>query len=106
MRSGLPWEPTRFAVPRNGEVRIARLPPAASGGWLLGLVLIEASVFTAFGVVLLRRRLVDPLLRLQATARAIADGDLSARALADGPRETYEVATAFNEGEGVSQSPS
>jgi len=97
VRSGLPWEPTRFAVPRNGEVRIARLPPAASGGWLLGLVLIEASVFTAFGVVLLRRRLVDPLLRLRATARAIADGDLSARALADGPRETYEVATAFNE---------
>lgn len=96
MRAGRPWEPLHFASPLGGEVRVARLAPAVSVGWLLALVVADVAVFTAFGLALLRRRLVRPLQRLDAAARAIAEGDHGVRAPADGPRETFEVANAFN----------
>lgn len=96
MRAGRPWEPLHFAAPVGDEVRVARLAPAVSVGWLLALVVADVAVFTAFGLALLRRRLVRPLQRLDAAARAIAEGDLGTRAPADGPRETFEVANAFN----------
>ena len=96
VKTALPWEATRFAAPLAGEVRVARLPPAVRGGWLLGLVAVEVCVFTGFGLVLLRRRLVEPLERLASAARSIAEGDYSARVRAEGPRETAAVASAFN----------
>lgn len=96
MRAGRPWEPLYFAAPAAGDVRVARLSPTVSVGWLLGLVLADVGVFTGFGLALLRRRLVRPLQRLDAAARAIAEGAHDIRAPADGPRELFEVANAFN----------
>jgi len=64
---------------------------------VLAVLIADGLVFTAFGVTLLRRRLVRPLQRLAGAARELADGDLSVRAPAEGPHETWEVASAFNE---------
>jgi signal transduction histidine kinase len=97
LRTGAAWDPVRFAAPREGRVLVAWLPPAAAGSWLLALVIADVAIFTAFGATLLRGRLVRPLQRLEAAARSIADGDLGARAPTEGPRETFEVASAFNE---------
>jgi signal transduction histidine kinase len=77
-------------------VRVARLPAAASGTWLLALLVADVLVFTAFGAWILRRRVVRPLERLSAAARALAAGDFAERVPAEGPRETFEVATTFN----------
>jgi signal transduction histidine kinase len=91
-----PWAPLRLAVPFESEVRVARLPAAASGTWLLALLVADVLVFTAFGAWILRRRVVRPLERLSAAARALAAGDFAERVPAEGPRETFEVATTFN----------
>ena len=97
LAAGFPWEPVRFAAPEAGQVLVARLPPAVPGTVVLAVLLADGAVFTAFGVTLLRRRLVRPLQRLAGVARGLADGDLGVRAPAEGPRETWEVATAFND---------
>jgi signal transduction histidine kinase len=97
LRAGAPWEGVRFAAPVEGGVAVAWLPPPASGTTLLGVLAAEVAVFTAFGASLLRGRLVRPLQRLAGAARAIADGELGARVPAEGPRETWELATTFNE---------
>lgn len=96
MRAGRPWEPLHFASPLRGGVRVARLEPAVSVAWLIVLVLADVAVFTAFGLALLRRRLIRPLQRLDAATREIAAGEWEARTLADGPREIFEVGNAFN----------
>jgi signal transduction histidine kinase len=96
LRSGSPWDSVRFAAPVGRSVLVARLPPAASGALLLLVLLGDGLVFTAFGAYLLRGQLVRPLERLAQAARAIAAGDLAARAPAEGPRETQEVARSFN----------
>lgn len=96
LRSGRPWEPLRFAAPVGASVAVAELPPAASGGVLLLVLAADVLVFTAFGATLLRSRLVRPLQRLDAAARAIAEGDFAARVPADGPRETWDLARSFN----------
>jgi signal transduction histidine kinase len=97
LRAGRPWEPVRFAAPEERGVLVTRLPPAASGWVLVAVLLADVVVFTAFGLYLLRARLVLPLRRLAATARAIADGNWAARVPAEGPRETWALANAFNE---------
>ncbi len=97
LRAGFPWEPVHFAVAHGGELVVARLPPAVPGLLVLAVLFADGLVFTAFGATLLRRRLVRPLQRLASAARALADGDLAARAPADGPRETWEVARTFND---------
>jgi signal transduction histidine kinase len=97
LAAGFPWQPVRFVAPEGDQVLAARLPPAVPGGVVLAVLLADGVVFTAFGVTLLRRRLVSPLQRLAGAARELADGDLGARAPAEGPRETWEVANAFNE---------
>ncbi len=94
-----PWQPLRIAVPLGapGRIAVARLEPAASAVLIVGLLLADAVVFTVFGVTLLRRRVVAPLQRLAGAARSIADGDLDARAPADGAAEISDVGLAFNE---------
>lgn len=95
-----------FALPldTSGRVALARVPedsvPAALGAsaWVAVLVAVaSASVFTAFGAGLLRRRVVEPVARVAAAARAIADGARGARVPFEGARETAELAAAFNE---------
>jgi signal transduction histidine kinase len=97
LRSGRPWEAVRFAAPVGAEVRVARLAPLVSGGWLLALGLADVLVFTGFGASLLRGRLVVPLQSLEKAARSLADGDLGARAAVNGPREVQQLASAFNQ---------
>jgi signal transduction histidine kinase len=97
LRAGPPWEPVRFAVPSDSAVLVARLAPAASGTLLLAVLAADIAIFTAFGAYLLRGRLVLPLQRLALATRAITDGDLGARVPAEGPRETWALANAFNE---------
>jgi signal transduction histidine kinase len=79
------------------EVAVARVPSSSSRLLVLALLAADVAVFTAFGAYLLRRRLILPLQRLAAAARAIADGALHTRAPIEGVGETAEVATAFNE---------
>ncbi len=97
LQAGRPWEPVGFAAPEARGVLVTRLPPAASGWVLVAVLLADVVVFTAFGLYLLRARLVLPLRRLAAAARAIADGNWAARVPAEGPRETWALANAFNE---------
>jgi signal transduction histidine kinase len=103
---GPPWEPLRFALPidAEGHVVVARLPAGASlqrglapSGVALALLAGDLAIFTLFGVTLLRGRVVLPLRRLAAAARAIADGAHGARVPVEGARETAELAHAFNE---------
>jgi len=97
LRAGRPWEPVRFAAPEQRRVFVTRLAPAASGWVLVAVLLADVGVFTAFGLYLLRARLVLPLRRLAGAARAIADGNWAARVPAEGPQETWALANAFNE---------
>jgi signal transduction histidine kinase len=96
--AGAAWQPPRVAVPlgAGGSVAVARLPAAAARGPVLALLAGDVLVFTAFGAFLLRRRLVLPLQRLAAAARAIEQGEPGVRAAVAGPAETAEVASAFN----------
>jgi signal transduction histidine kinase len=97
LAAGFPWQSVRFAAPEGDQVLAARLPPAVPGAVVLAVLIAEGLISTAFGITLLRRRLVRPLQRLAGAARGLADGDLSVRAAAEGPRETWEVASVFNE---------
>jgi signal transduction histidine kinase len=94
-----PWQPLRLAVPLGaaGVIAVVRLEAAAPAALVVGLLLADALVFTVFGLSLLRRRVVSPLQRLAGAARAIADGDLAARAPAEGVAEIADVGLAFNE---------
>ncbi len=99
MRTGLPWEPMRFAIPGQGEdeAMVARLPAAVSRTVVSTLLVADVLVFTIFGAYLLRRQVVRPLSRLGAAARAIAEGEFSARLPVEGVAEASDVAWAFNE---------
>ncbi len=106
LRPGAVWEEMRFAAPlANGrDVVLARLPretslrlravPLLVGA---GVLLADALIFTAFGVVLLRRRVVGPLQRLSHTARALAEGAPGVRAREEGSAEAAELARSFND---------
>jgi hypothetical protein len=104
LRPGAPWEAIRFATPvAGGDVLAARLPAAASLrlrtaplALVVSLVALDVIVFTAFGASLLRRRVVAPLERLAAAARALGEGGFETRLPLEGPREAAEVAAAFN----------
>jgi signal transduction histidine kinase len=97
LRAGRPWQAIGFAAPFGSQgVAVAWLPPVASRGLLAGVLVCALLVFTGFGAGVLRGRLVRPLERLAGAARAIAAGDLAARAPVEGVRETAEVALAFN----------
>jgi len=95
-----------FALPLDGagRVAVARVPeegvpasPGASARIAIVVALTSALVFTAFGAGLIRRRVVEPVARVAAAARAIADGARGARVPSEGARETVELAAAFNE---------
>jgi len=97
LRAGRPWQPILFAAPIGaGAVAVAWLPPVASPGVLAAALLAALCVFTGFGATVLRASLVRPLEQLATAARAIAEGELAARAPVAGTRETSEVALAFN----------
>jgi len=104
LRPGAPWEAIRFATPvPGGDVVVARLPAdaslrlrAAPLALVAALLALDVVVFTAFGASLLRRRVVAPLERLAAAARALGEGGFETRLPVEGPREAAEVAAAFN----------
>jgi len=105
LQPGAVWESIRFAAPLDaeGSVRAARLPRDASWklrvaplGVALGVVLADVVIFTGFGVYLLRRRVVRPLEALARATASLARGELGAQVAAEGPRETAELARAFN----------
>jgi signal transduction histidine kinase len=106
LRPGSVWESIRFARPgaRPGEAVVARLPRSASVRMRLvplavagAVVVAEALIFTAFGAVLLRRRVTAPLQRLASAARELAQGVGGVRVPVEGTRETSDLARAFNE---------
>jgi signal transduction histidine kinase len=105
LRLGGLGEAIRFAVPlpATGGVAVARLPEAASRSLrarplaiVAALGAADLAVFSGFAAWLLRRRVVRPLEQLAAAARAVGAGE-SVRAAVSGPRETAEVAHAWNE---------
>jgi hypothetical protein len=106
LRMGTPWGDVRFAMPigSQGAIAVARLPAAALPGGgaaprlvALAILAADAAIFIAFGASLLRGRVVLPLRRLAAAARALADGEPNVRAPVGGARETAELAEAFND---------
>jgi signal transduction histidine kinase len=99
LRAGAPWEPIRFAAPvgSGGAIAVAELPASISRALVLGLLISDVLVFTAFGAYLLRRRVVRPLERLAEAARIFGEGGTGVRAPVEGVRETAELAQAFNE---------
>jgi two-component system NtrC family sensor kinase len=106
LRPGAAWDPIRFAEPisAEGDVAVARLPAAASLrlrafplAVVVGLLVVDVVVFTAFGATLLRGRLVAPLERLATAVRGLADGAFEARVAEEGAAEIVAVAAAFNE---------
>jgi signal transduction histidine kinase len=100
------WDSIRIAVPLPGESAVAaavlpreasfRLRFAAAGVAALFL-LADVAIFTALGAYLLRRRVVLPLQRVAAAARALTAGDAAARAPREGTAETVALADAVNE---------
>ena len=95
----------RFAAPvaARRSVAVARLPEATARSLrarplaivtLLGAA--DLAIFSGFAALVLRRRVVRPLEELAAAARAVGAGEI-ARATVGGPRETAEVALAWNE---------
>lgn len=59
-------------------------------------VLLYGGVLTVFGVVALRRNVVQPVRQLQQVIGQVAAGDLQAEAQGGGPREINELASSFN----------
>jgi signal transduction histidine kinase len=104
LRLGGLTETIRFAAPVGAKrVAVAQLPPSVSRGLRRDPLLVigvlgaaDLAVFAAFAALLLRRRVVQPLSELAAAARAVGRGE-AARAPVAGPRETAEVARAWNE---------
>jgi len=99
------WGTIRFAAPiGGGRTAVARLPTEASASLrrrpllvLLAVAVANLIVFGAFGALLLRRRVVSPLERLAAVARALGEGQRVQAVAVDGPREIQEVEQAFDE---------
>ncbi len=103
---GSPWSEIRFATPlgAGGDVAVARLPRDASARMratplvLTALFLVfDVIVFTAFGAVQARRRVVVPMQRLATASRELGAGTFGRRLAAEGPREVVDVAHSFNE---------
>jgi signal transduction histidine kinase len=100
------WDAIRIGVPlgADGGVAVALLPREASfrlrfaaAGVVAIFLLADVAIFTALGAYLLRRRVVLPLQRVAAVARAIAGGDAGARAPLEGTAESAALAEAMNE---------
>jgi signal transduction histidine kinase len=70
-----------------------------SSGHDLTVLFVAAAASTAalVAALLLARSVSEPVARLRDSARAVAAGDLGARAPTGGPTEFGELATAFNE---------
>lgn len=102
LQPGAPWEALRFATPEaDGSVLVARAPAslpmrAAPLAFVALLLAIDVALFTWFGVTLLRRRVIAPLEQLAIATRDLAAGGFAARLAPSGPRETVEVAEAWN----------
>lgn len=103
LQPGAPWEVLRFATPTSDAAALvarapASLPMRAAPLALVALLLgVDVALFTWFGVTLLRRRVVAPLEQLAIATRGLAAGGFAARLAPSGPRETVEVAEAWNE---------
>ena len=102
---GGPSAAIRFAAPVGARrsVAVALLPADAARSLrrdpllVIGLLgAADLAVFSAFAALLLRRRVVQPLSDLAAAARAVGRGETQ-RAPVAGPRETAELAQAWNE---------
>jgi signal transduction histidine kinase len=105
LRLGGLGEAIRFAAPiaARGSVAVALLPEEASRALrarplaiVAALGAADLAVFSVFAALLLRRRVVRPLEQLAAAARAVGAGE-AVRAAVSGPRETADVARAWNE---------
>jgi len=94
----------RFAAPVGARrAAVAVLPESLSRSLRQGPLLVigllggaDLLVFSVFAALVLRKRVVRPLEELAAAARAVGRGE-AARAPVGGPRETAEVARAWNE---------
>jgi signal transduction histidine kinase len=87
-------------LPRDASVRMRATPLVLTGIFLI----LDVLIFTTFGVVQARRRVVGPIQRLAAASREIGAGNFGSRLAEDGPREVREVSGAFNEMSGALES--
>ncbi len=105
LRLGGLGDAIRFAAPVRARrtVAVAELPEETSRSLRHGPILVigllgaaDLAVFSLFAALVLQMRVVRPLQELAAAARAVGRGE-AARAPVGGPRETAEVAIAWNE---------
>jgi hypothetical protein len=105
LQLGGPGDAIRFAAPTGTRrsIAVAELPESTTRALrrdpllVIGLLgAADLAVFSLCAALLLQRRVVRPLSELAAAARAVGRGE-AARAPVGGPRETAEVARAWNE---------
>jgi len=102
---GLPWEPIWYAmpVPEIERTAVARLvsPLSIRAGWtpfavILGVLIGDVVVFTAFGSYLIRKRVILPLRAFSAASLEIANGTLEVRLPRAETDEVGDAQDAFN----------
>lgn len=58
---------------------------------------LDALVILGFGIWLIGRVAIEPMVRISQGARSLADGDYAARVIVKGPREIVQLAESFND---------
>jgi two-component system, NtrC family, sensor kinase len=76
---------------------VPQLDTAAAAGYVLTLLVADVVVFSWFGALLLRRRLLRPLDELVAGVEAISAGELDRRLPQSATRELDRLGTAVNQ---------
>ncbi|MEE8347922.1 MAG: EAL domain-containing protein [Dehalococcoidia bacterium] len=82
------------------KVSALRSQADRTGGLALWLLIISGATGAALGLaisVIVARSIIKPLSSLEATATAVSEGDLEARAEASGPRELANLGAALNQ---------
>ena len=96
----------QLVIPARGHaspyiIRVYRSDASLHSGetaWWLLLAGVSAGLLVVgvIGAEIVTRRIVRPLVKTAATARALSAGDTAARAPTDGPREVAEVGASVN----------
>ncbi|MEM9175732.1 MAG: ATP-binding protein, partial [Myxococcota bacterium] len=99
VQSGAPWDPIRFVALREktGGALGGRIDAPVSGRVLALLLVADVMIFALLGVTILRRRVVGPLHRLAAAARAIGASEIQDDVPIEGAGEIEALGRAFND---------
>lgn len=86
-----------FVVVAGLVLVVPRLTPGFAAAYVVTLLIADVALFSWFGTVLLRRRLLAPLEDMITRIEAISRGELDTRLAPGGTRETARLAAAVNQ---------